>query len=286
MYKTKLGMRVRQADVSVIIPCYCSVETVERALDSVVGQSMAPAEIILVDDASDDNGATISCLQQLCDKFGERCSISIQLIALRINVGPSGARNAAWEVATASYIAFLDADDAWHPKKIEIQYLWMQENPEVALSGHYSAQLDAWPPSLGVVPPCTAKACNFHLMLFRNPLVTSTVMMRRDTPCRFVVSRRYSEDYLLWLQIASAGAQVFVIDAVLAYSFKPVYGVKGLSGQIWLMELGVLNNFWRLYRCNGIGGATYLAASLFSLLKYLRRLIVVAIRGRVFFVPR
>jgi len=272
-----------QANVSVIIPCYCCSETVERALHSVVQQTMAPAEIILVDDASDDDGVTLSCLQQLCHTFGKVYEIPIRLIALQENTGPSGARNAAWDTATADFIAFLDADDAWHPRKIEIQYSWMAAHPKVSLSGHHCCQVDVLLLSSQVVPRWSVKPCDFRSMLFKNPLMTRTVMMRRDTPLRFTASKRYSEDYLLWLQALASGLQAFFLEVVLAYSFKPAYGASGLSGNLWRMERGVLDNFRRLYRERAINGFIYFLASIFSFLKYLRRIIIVVFRRIVSF---
>jgi len=270
-----------QANVSVIIPCYCCTETVERALLSVLQQTISPVEIILVDDASNDDGATLNCLRELCLTSGKSSRIPIRLITLQENAGPSGARNVAWDTATADFIAFLDADDAWHPKKIEIQYTWMAAHPKVALSGHRSCQKDVLLPSSEVISQWSVKACNFRLMLFKNPLMTRTVMMRRDTPLRFVEDKRYAEDYLLWLQSVALGLQACVLDAVLAYSFKPEYGASGLGSNLWSMERGVLDNFRRLYRDRTIGKFIFLTASIFSFIKYLRRMIIVVCRRAV-----
>jgi len=261
------------ANVSVIIPCYCCTGTVERALRSVVQQSMPPVEIILVDDASNDDGATLSCLKQLIHQF-EGGGISIRLMSLAENGGPSVARNAAWDVATAECVAFLDADDAWHPKKLEIQYRWMKMHPEVVLSGHFCNQMDTSMSPLDSVPQCSARPCELRSMLFKNPLSTRTVMTRRDLPLRFAADKRYAEDFLLWLQIAASGVQIYVLDVVLAYSFKPAYGESGLSGDLWRMERGELDNFCRLYKAGSIAGSMYVAASVFSLLKYVRRMII------------
>jgi glycosyltransferase involved in cell wall biosynthesis len=57
----------------------------------------------------------------------------LKIISLKRNGGASIARNIGWEQSTHDYVAFLDADDAWHPRKIEIQYTWMQNHQEVAL---------------------------------------------------------------------------------------------------------------------------------------------------------
>src|SRR2546427_9146273 len=106
------------APVSVLIPSYCCADTVARAVESAVEQTLTPAEIIMVDDASPDGGKTYCALKDLQQRFSRRTAIRI--IRLERNGGPGAARNRAWEVASQPYVAFLDADDAWHPRKLEI----------------------------------------------------------------------------------------------------------------------------------------------------------------------
>src|SRR5438309_8195778 len=113
---------LRTAPVSVIIPCYRCAATIERAMLSVAEQSVRPAEAILIDDASGDN--TFAVMEKIRNKYGDW----IRIVALPMNQGAAAARNAGWHAATQPYIAFLDADDAWHPRKIEIQYGYMQQH--------------------------------------------------------------------------------------------------------------------------------------------------------------
>ena len=116
--------------VSVVIPCYRCGLTVRRALASIVQQSSRPQEVILVDDASgDDTWSTLTAFEAAHPGW-------VRLVQLPHNRGAASARNAGWAVATQPCIAFLDADDAWHPEKIEIQYDYMKRNPEVLLCGH------------------------------------------------------------------------------------------------------------------------------------------------------
>src|SRR5574340_1082572 len=117
-----------RAPVSVVIPCYCCSETIGRALVSIASQTMLPQEVILVEDASPDGGETLGKLRHLAGEYGE--TFIVKVIALKENCGAGSARNRGWEAAGQPYIAFLDADDAWHPKKIELQYSWMCEHPE------------------------------------------------------------------------------------------------------------------------------------------------------------
>ena len=121
--------------VSVVVPCYRCIATLERAVRSVAQQTQRPAELILVDDASGDG--TLELLRTLQARYGDW----VRVVALPANAGAASARNAGWNVATQPYIAFLDADDAWHPRKVEIQWDYMQRHPDVALSGHLCRQL-------------------------------------------------------------------------------------------------------------------------------------------------
>ena len=116
--------------VSVIIPAYNSANTIIRALQSVAAQTLAPLEIIVVDDASTDT------THDLVTTFASSSSIPVRVVTQTINSGPSAARNAGWDRAIGDYIAFLDADDQWHPRKIELQYPIMQTQPEVTMSCH------------------------------------------------------------------------------------------------------------------------------------------------------
>lgn len=96
-----------------------------------VAQTCQPVEVILVDDASGDD--TLSVLRAQQAKFEPGW---INLLALEQNQGAASARNAAWAVASQPFVAFLDADDAWHFRKLEIQFAYMAANPDVVLCGH------------------------------------------------------------------------------------------------------------------------------------------------------
>ena len=124
------------AKVSVVIPCYRCADTIARAVTSIAEQTSRPAEVILVDDCSGDD--TLATLYELQAEYPQGW---VKVIESPKNAGPGTARNLGWEAATQAYIAFLDADDSWHPQKIEMQYGWMSKNPEVALTGHTCQQL-------------------------------------------------------------------------------------------------------------------------------------------------
>ena len=259
----------KTAPVSVIIPCFRCTQTLERAIASVAAQSVLPSEVILVDDASGDN--TRPLLVDIQNRYRPGW---IKLILLDHNVGAGSSRNAGWALATQPLIAFLDADDAWHPNKIEIQYDFMSANPDVLMSGHEFRLLMQdillhWELDRGI--PQTVRKWR---MVLKNQFVTPSVMVRRDIQHRFIERQRYMEDHMLWMRIVCTGARVVKLPWALAAIYKNPFGVTGLSSQIWLMERSDLGNYQRLYKDQYINSAQFLILILYSVLKYVRRLII------------
>lgn len=262
-----------RAPVSVVIPCFRCASTIDRAVASVACQSTLPAELILVDDASGDD--TLPALHRLQDRFPAGW---IRIIAQNKNSGAGTARNAGWDTARLEYVAFLDADDAWHPKKLEIQLHAMSAHPAAALSGHRSV-IDPTLPDPGPPGGMAVETITFRQLLFANRFVTPSVMLKRALTFRFRPGQRHMEDHLLWMQIAASGAPVLRLDAKLAVTFKQAYGASGLSGDLWLMEKAECGNYMHLAKTGAISRLGALAFCVYSALKFLKRIAVVAIRG-------
>lgn len=263
-------MSVRTAPVTVIVPCYRCAETVQRAVASIHQQTLRPLEVVLVEDGSDD--ATNSALASLKEQHGEW----LRIVQLPTNRGPSVARNAGWEIASQPYVAFLDADDGWHPRKIEIQYEWMKEHPEIALTAHECRVINS--NHRERPPECSTEGrwdkIESAALLFSNCVPTPSVMLRCDLPYRFQPEKRYSEDYLLWLEITHSGHLAYRSNLSLAYWYKAPYGEGGLSGNLLDMERGELDTYRRLYRSGHIGLAVLPPLYIWSLIRFGRRLLL------------
>jgi glycosyltransferase involved in cell wall biosynthesis len=241
-------------------------------------QTILPAETFLIDDGSCDDGKTVALLHELMRRYKEKTTI--QVIQSKENQGPSVARNIGWESASQPFLAFLDADDAWHPKKLEIQYTWMQEHPEVALTGHSSLwvrkeKLHSPLPNEWSAWKVTAR----HLLL-SNHFLTRCVMIHREIPFRFDPTKRYSEDYLLWLKIVLAGYPAWRLELPLAFTYKADFGSAGLTGHLWRMEKGELETYWQIYRDKRVSSITMMGLILLSLGKYFRRLLSASVSKR------
>lgn len=262
--------------VSVVIPCYRCTHTIRAAVNSVMNQTVWPMEIILVEDCCADGGQTLSLLEKI--KTELQGEIRIKVLSLPENRGPGEARNAGWSVAGQEFIAFLDADDTWHPRKLEIQIAWMMAHPDYVLTCH-----DSMVCSKGGLPPLPTKAVQeqtvrWRLMLFRNDIATRTVILKRRITQRFPAGVRHAEDYGLWLRILLEEGAVMRLCLPLACSYKAEFGAGGLSGDLAAMHKGSLNCFERLFEDRLISWSMYFLAVVFETLKYWRRIAVTVSR--------
>jgi len=219
------------APVSVVIPCYRCKDTIADALASIHAQTLRPAEVILIDDYSGEG--TVDVLHAIAASYPKDW---IQVIAMQENGGPSRARNAGWERATQEYIAFLDADDTWMQRKIELQMRALAADPGIALIAHRVKVRDRGLEPLPLRKPIRTDIVGRRRLLLNNPFPTPTVMLRRDIPFRFNEDFRRVEDFLLWAQIAHSGYRCAKINQVLAYLHKPSYGAGGLSEDLAAMR--------------------------------------------------
>lgn len=258
------------ASVSVVIPCYNSAKTIWRAVESVAMQTILPREVIIVDDGSQDN--TLSVLNEIEIHYGDWIKILIQ----ESNNGASSARNLGWDISSSNYIAFLDADDSWHPEKIRIQYEWMINNPTCVISSHPCVIKDSFS---CVVYEYNIDPINYYMIskrsiLLSNCLWTPCVMLKRELEYRFDLSKRYSEDYFLWLSIILDGNEAYFIDFSMTFLYKSYYGDSGLSSHLWEMEKSELDNFIQLCKTGRLSVFEVVIYGSWSFTKFIRRLVI------------
>jgi len=109
--------------VSCIVPAYNSERFIAEALDSILAQTWRPIEVIVADDGSEDGTL------EVVGRYGSAVRVVSQATA-----GPSTTRNLGLTAATGDFIAFLDADDLWHPEKLSIQMARFEERPDLDIS--------------------------------------------------------------------------------------------------------------------------------------------------------
>jgi glycosyltransferase involved in cell wall biosynthesis len=228
--------------VSVIIPAYNCETTIERALQSAIQQTRPPKEIIVIDDESTDQSA-LRARSKAKDS-----AIPILVYCNESNVGPGVSRNRGWAAATGDLVAFLDADDVWHPQKLEVQVPIMESRPTLNMTCHDR--------TVGPEPvwssvdskSVTWQELDLRDFLIRNRCATPSVILRRDVRERFSDSLRYAEDYSLWLTIAAQYGEVLFAESELVHCTNPAYGGPGLSGKLLAMHKSELKAFRMLAR--------------------------------------
>ena len=178
--------------ISVVIPAYNRVQTLARAIDSVLAQSYKVSEIIVVDDGSSD------ATSEVAKNYPE-----VSLLRQN-NMGVSTARNNGVMMAANEWIAFLDSDDTWHPKKLAFQVAFHKKNSECKIS--YTDEV--WIRNNKEFP-LPKKFRKSEQVLFSDSLIfcniaPSSVLINREYFERvggFDESFEVCEDYDLWLRI-------------------------------------------------------------------------------------
>lgn len=187
----------RQAAIAVIIPCHNGARFLSRAIESALVQTRAPSMIYIVDDASTDETPEIA-------RHFAANHPNVRWIRLEENVGPASARNAAIELATEDYLAFLDADDYWLPDHTARLAALLDAHPMAAVAfGRVDAR-GGDPPDAPAVEP--ASPVNIlRTLLVDNLIPQSATLARRSAVLGVGAYRegaRYAEDYDLWLRLA------------------------------------------------------------------------------------
>lgn len=262
------------APISIIMPCFNSAKTLERAILSISRQTLQPCEVIAVDDASTDG--TVNLLERIKLKYPE---LNLKIIKLEQNAGPATARNTAWNLAIGKFIAFIDSDDSWHPQKLETQYNFMLSHPDAFLCGHLSQTLsEDFLLSEKKEIVVQSQAISAKKLLHSNCFLTRTVMLKNDPAFRFKDGKRHSEDYLLWLQICLSNYRCYLLHNVLAFSYKNDFGESGLSAQVFKMERGELANYLELFKIGKINFLMLIWTTCFSMVKFIKRLLIIGLR--------
>lgn len=259
--------------VSVVIPTFNSESYINRTLNAVLAQSRKPDEVILVDDCSSDR--TIEVIEN--HPLRSACP-RMHVIKLASNSGPGAARNFGWSSAGSEFIAFLDADDSWHPQKLECQLAAMEHNPWASFSGHkYIVSATGFADYKTIEMPST-REMSLTQFLIKNRFSTPSLILRTNLALRFSENREIAEDYLLQLQLLASGHRALFVDAPLVCLHKRAYGDSGLSSELRRMEKKDLRSFSLLRRDGDISMQQFFGASSLSYLKYFRRLLIVQLR--------
>lgn len=215
--------------ISVVIPAHNAAEFLGPTLDSACGQTYADIEVIVVDDGSCDDTADIACAHAGRDP-------RIRVVRQK-NAGVAAARNRGIELARGAFIAPLDADDVWYPRKIERQLeAMLAAPPEVGLVSAAWECIDEKgrvipgsrrSPQPGVLDGGIHDNGNLaQTLVYRNPIACASVPLIRKSCFEnvggyntrmFTRGAQGCEDWDLYLRIAEHYQFTAVDDCLVAY---------------------------------------------------------------------
>lgn len=199
--------------ISVVMPCYNAAPYVEEAIESVLRQTYPHVELIIVDDGSTD--ASVQIIARLADSNPERITVLHQT-----NSGPYAARNHGLAHANGNFIAFLDADDTWHPEALDQLHAAMTETlADVAYCGWQNVGESA-ANMQPYIPPNYAESDAATLFLQSCPWPINGVLLRRqlvDSLRGFSERLPTAMDYDLWLRMLATQPTVVRVSQVLAF---------------------------------------------------------------------
>lgn len=169
----------------------------ERAIDSILGQSMSDLEFLIADDMSTDGTAEILCRRASEDQ-------RIRIIVNYQNLGLTRSLNNLIEISRGDFIARIDADDTARSDRLERQIAAMDEEDSVMCCSCYRA-IDESRSVLYSHCPHTDPAIMKWSLVFRNNIRHSTVIWRRSVGLSYDERHTYAQDYDMWCRMARKG---------------------------------------------------------------------------------
>lgn len=193
--------------VSVIMPSYNSGMFITETINSIRNQTYQNWEIIIVDDCSTDNTRMI--INELM-----KTDSRIRYYRLEKNCGAAVARNTALRMAQGRWIAFLDSDDLWLPKKLEHQLAFMEEH-DYSFSYHNYTECDknGKPGTILISGP--NKISRMGMMAFCWPGCLTVIYNRDAVGLIQIEDIRRNNDYAIWLKV-SLKADCYILNENLA----------------------------------------------------------------------
>lgn len=180
--------------VSVIIPFFENLDWLYQAVDSVFKQTYKNIEVIIINDGSQED------VTSFVEKYSDRMKYIYQE-----NKGAAYARNVGIDISQGEYIAFLDSDDMWEPKKIELQVSYMVQNNIVW--SHTSYSTFGGESENKIVNVSNYQKNVFPICIISCPIATPCVMIqssifKTNQDIRFGTGMKSGEDTVLWMNLA------------------------------------------------------------------------------------
>ena len=219
--------------VSVVMPLYNAEAYAERAIRSVMAQTMEDWELIVIDDGSSD--ASVSIAQALAAEDPR-----IRVEKNEKNMGVSRTRNRGIERSAGEYIALLDSDDVWYPEKLERQLARIaEEKADFCYSSYAIIGADGNKVKGDYLVPETV---SFEALLRENVFCCSSMIGRAEIFKKIGFRADfYHEDYVFGLQVLQDGYRAVGCK-------EPLLGWRYIENSRSFNKVKSAQNRWRIYR--------------------------------------
>ncbi len=229
--------------VSIVMPVFNAEKHLANALESLLAQTYHNWQLIIVNDNSTDNSS------QIIQSYANSCD-KIKVITNDNNMGVAKSRNRAIEEASGDWIAFLDADDIWHPNKLFSQLALAEETDTKAIFSPYYIINEAGDVT-GFVP--SKPRILYQDMLAYNPIGNLTGMYNCKILGKVLQKPVKHEDYLMWLEVVQRAGVAFSTKEALAFYRKTSSSLSAKKSEAarwqWSiyrdeLKFGVLRSTW------------------------------------------
>ena len=250
------GCNVKHPTVSIIMPAYNAQGFIEETISSVIAQTYADWELLVIDDCSSDS--TYETVRDIAKRESR-----IKLIKNEKNMGVADTRNRGFALCSGKYVALLDSDDIWFADKLERQIALAEETGADIIYCSYKmvdengrAICDDF---------IVSEATNFERCLSCSEISCSTAFLSRQITDKYRFNKDYyHEDLVLWLQLLRDGYTARgVTDVLVAYRLLD-------SGRSSKKTRSALNR-WRVYR-------KYLKLPLFKSIKCITKYALLGVK--------
>lgn len=203
--------------VSVIIPAYNKAAYTRQAVDSVLAQDYSSVELIVVDDGSTDE------TQEVLQSYGSRL-----IYVRKVNGGACSARNVGLSRATGEWVAFLDCDDLYRPKKISQSVAFLKSNPSYGFVYTAADFINREGQVVGQYDHARSRHTGwiYDHLLKGNMICNSTVVARRDIVMKaggFDERFFMPADWDMWLRLARLAPAGYLAEYLSAYRVTDNY---------------------------------------------------------------
>ena len=192
--------------VSVVIPVFNTAGLLTETVESLCAQTLTHWEAFLIDDGSDDGSVALLVALAAQDP-------RLHLLFTTGRVGPGPARNQGIQAAQGRYVAFLDADDLWHPRKLEMQVAAMRDaKAALSCTGYLRHNLETGRQTVIGVPDHASR----NDLLKANTIACSSAMYDRGYfGPRQMPAFQGPEDFAFWLALLRDTPGVLGVPLVL-----------------------------------------------------------------------